>query len=172
MTDPRTLPDDDPSRTLTIVDDDHPAAGWISVAGGTYTMLITGEQTAGQYCLIDMRVPDGGGPPLHRHDFEELFVILEGELEFTFRGEQRTASAGSSVNIPANAPHRFQNRSGASVRMLCVCTPAAQEEYFLRVGDPVPGPTAAPPELSDEEKQERASLAARLAAQYRTQILG
>ncbi|MET7484555.1 cupin domain-containing protein [Streptomyces sp. NPDC005538] len=34
-----------------------------------------------------MRVPDGGVPPQHRHDFKEMFTILEGETEFTFRGE-------------------------------------------------------------------------------------
>jgi hypothetical protein len=33
----------------------------ISVAGGTYTILVTGEQTGGRYCLIDMIVPPGGG---------------------------------------------------------------------------------------------------------------
>jgi uncharacterized cupin superfamily protein len=76
-------------------------------------MLVTGEQTDGRYCLIEMRVPDGGGPPPHRHDFEEMFTILEGEIEFTFRGEKHTVRAGSTINVPANAPHNFRNVSGA-----------------------------------------------------------
>ena len=42
---------------------------------------MTGEQTAGRYSLIDMLVPPGGGPPPHRHDFEEMFTILAGEIE-------------------------------------------------------------------------------------------
>ena len=48
--------------------------------GDTYTILLTGKDTAGRYCLIDMYVPPGGGPPPHRHDFEESFTIdaLEG----------------------------------------------------------------------------------------------
>jgi quercetin dioxygenase-like cupin family protein len=57
----------------------------VSVAGSTYTILVSGAETAGRYCLIDMLVPEGGGPPGHRHDFEEMFTLLEGELEFTFR---------------------------------------------------------------------------------------
>jgi quercetin dioxygenase-like cupin family protein len=54
-----------------------------------------------------MLVPDGSGPPLHRHDFEEMFSLLEGELEFTFRGQTMTVGAPSTVNIPANARHFF-----------------------------------------------------------------
>lgn len=44
--------------------------------------------------LIDMHVPPGGGPPPYRHDFEESFTLLEGELEVTFRGSRRVVRAG------------------------------------------------------------------------------
>lgn len=166
-----TIPDDDLARTLTIVDADHPAGGWISLAGNSYSMLITGEQTAGAYCLIEMRIPDGGGPPPHRHDFEELFTILEGEIEFTFRGETTTASAGQSVNIPANAPHRFQNRSGRPARVLCMCTPAGQDAFFTIAGIPIDGPDAAPPDVPQAELDERRRRSAALAGTYRTEFL-
>ena len=49
------------------------------------------KDTAGRYTLIDMHVPPGGGPPPHRHDFEEMFTVLEGEVELTFRGERMVA---------------------------------------------------------------------------------
>jgi quercetin dioxygenase-like cupin family protein len=169
--DTASLPADDRARELTIVDDEHPAGGWLALAGDTYSMLITGAQTAGRYCLIDMRIPDGGGPPPHRHDFEEMFTILEGSVEFTFRGQTHIARAGSTVNIPANAPHNFRNTSGAPARMLCMCTPAGQDEFFAQVGDPVDGPTAAPPQLSPQEQQQRREAAARLAPEYRTEML-
>jgi quercetin dioxygenase-like cupin family protein len=100
------LPPDDVNNKLTVDNrEDDPKMHHISVAGGTYTILVTGEQTGGRDCLIDMLVPPGGGPPPHRHDFEEMFTILEGEIELTFRGEAHSASAGSTVNIPADAPH-------------------------------------------------------------------
>ncbi|MFF5055348.1 cupin domain-containing protein [Micromonospora sp. NPDC000663] len=165
------IPDDDPTRSLTVVDPDDPATTHISLAGGTYTILISGEQTNGQYCLIDMLVPDGGGPPPHRHDFEEMFTILEGEIEFTFRDEKRSVRAGSTVNIPANAPHNFRNVSGAPAHMLCMCTPAAQDEYFMRVGDEVASRDAPPPQLTDGEKAERRQRAAELAPVYRSELL-
>ena len=68
--------------------------GWASIApkattlvGDTYTILVSGEDTAGKYTLIDMHVPPGGGPPPHRHDFEEMFTVLDGEVRVTFRGQ-------------------------------------------------------------------------------------
>ncbi|MEV4349493.1 cupin domain-containing protein [Actinoplanes sp. NPDC049596] len=165
------IPDDDPARSLTIASPDDPGTKFISLVGNTYAMLITGEQTNGQYCLIDMRVPDGGGPPPHRHDFEEMFTILEGEIEFTFRGEKHVARAGTTVNIPANAPHNFRNVSGAPARMLCMCTPAGQDEYFTRIGDEVAGWDAPPPSLSPDEMAERRRRAGELASTYRSEFL-
>src|SRR5829696_2447081 len=136
------IPDDDPSRSLTVAHPADPGTTYVWLVGNTYAMLVTGEQTDGRYCLIEMRVPDGGGPPPHRHDFEEMFTILEGEIEFTFRGEKHTVRAGSTINVPANAPHNFRNISGAPARMLCMCTRAGQDEYFLRIGDVVAGKDA------------------------------
>src|SRR6204780_2490888 len=142
------IPADDPNRTLTVADPDSSAVRHVAVVGGTYSILVSGAQTAGRYCLIDMIVPDGGGRPLHRHDFEEMFSLLEGELEFTFRGETMTVVAPATVNIPANAPHVFKNASGKTVLMLCMCTPAGQEEFFLAVADPVDSRSSPPPALS------------------------
>ncbi|GAA2667560.1 MULTISPECIES: cupin domain-containing protein [Actinosynnema] len=165
------IPEDDQSRSLTIANPDAPGTTHVSLVGNTYAMLITGEQTNGQYCLIEMRVPDGGGPPPHRHDFEEMFTVLEGEIEFTFRGEKHVVPAGTTINIPANAPHNFRNTSGAPARMLCMCTPAGQDEYFLRIGDVIEGRDAPAPQLTPEEQADRRKRAADLAPQYRSVFL-
>ena len=102
------LPADDPTRHLTIVRSDDPNLPHIGLVGDTYTILLSGKDTAGQYSLIDMRVPPCGGPGPHRHDFEESFTLLEGEIEVTFRGEKSLVRAGETVHIPANAPHFFK----------------------------------------------------------------
>jgi quercetin dioxygenase-like cupin family protein len=166
-----TLPPDDATRKLTLAHPDDRKLRHISIAGGTYTILVSGEQTGGRYCLIDMLVPPGGGPPPHRHDFEEMFTILDGEIELTFRGEPHRASAGSTVNIPANAPHSFKNKSDKPARLVCMCTPAGQEELFMAVGDPVDSRTAPPPKLSQTEQAERIQRARALSAKYRTELL-
>jgi quercetin dioxygenase-like cupin family protein len=166
-----TIPPDDATRKLTLANPDNPTSRLISVAGGTYTILVNGKDTAGRYSLIDMLVPPGGGPPPHRHDFEEMFTILDGEIELTSRGEKHRAGAGSTVNIPANAPHAFKNVSDKPARLLCMCTPAGQEEFFVEVGDPVDSRTAAPPKLTQAEQLERIQRAKALSAKYRTELL-
>jgi|SRR5580693_5482613 quercetin dioxygenase-like cupin family protein len=165
------IPADDPNRKLTVADPDSSKVRHVAVVGDTYSILISGAQTAGRYSLIDMIVPDGSGPPPHRHDFEEMFTLLEGELEFTFRGATITVCAGSSVNIPANAPHVFKNNSGRTVHMLCMCTPAGQEEFFMEVGDPLESRMSSPPKLDKAEMEERIKKAKALAPKYRTELL-
>lgn len=172
MADNAPIPPDDPARQLAVA---RPGEDGdlvhLALVGDIYTILLSGEQTAGRYCLIDMRVPPGGGPPPHRHDFEEMFTVLEGEIQFTFRGRETTVTAGETVNIPANAPHFFRNVSDRPARMHCMCTPAGQEEYFLQVADRVPSASAQPPELTDAELAARGEKAAALAARYRTELL-
>ena len=165
------IPADDPSRKLTVADPDGVGVRHVSVVGGTYTILVSGADTAGRYCLIDMLVPDGAGPPAHRHDFEEMFTVLEGELEFFFRGQAQTVRAGSTVNIPANAPHQFKNMSGKTVHMLCVCTPAGQEELFIAIGIPVDSRTSSPPNPSPEEQANKRRLLETLLPKYRTEMV-
>jgi quercetin dioxygenase-like cupin family protein len=165
------IPADDARRGLTVADPDGAGVSHVSVAGGIYTILVSGAQTADRYCLVDMLVPDGGGPPPHRHDFEEMFTLLEGELEFTFRGASQTVRAGSTINVPANAPHAFKNVSGATAHMLCMCTPAGQEEFFLTVGIPVASRTASPPKPSPEQQAETKKLVAALLPKYRTEMV-
>jgi len=168
---PGDLPDDDPARSAVKTNADAETARHVSVVGDTYTVLVSGADTGGRYTLIDMWVPPGGGPPPHRHDFEEMFSVLEGEIEITFRDESMTAKEGDTVNVPANAPHHFTNASGLPARLLCVCMPAGQEEFFTLIGDPVPTRTSPPPNLSPEERQERIKRAGELAPRFRSEIV-
>lgn len=166
------LPPDDPRRQLALArPDEDSALPHIGVVGDTYTILLTGKDTGGRFCLIDMYVPPGGGPPPHRHDFEESFSILEGEIEVTFRGKKSVVRAGQTANIPSNAPHQFQNRSDRPARMLCICSPAGQEEFFLAVGVPVTGRTTPPPKPDDAALATSRQKLEALAAKYRTEFL-
>ncbi len=167
-----TVPPDDVRRDLVHAQPDEGSGQQhISVAGDTYTVLLTGRDTAGRFTLIDMYVPPGGGPPPHRHDFEETFSVLEGEIEVTFRGAASVVRAGETVNVPANAPHAFRNKSDQPARMLCTCSPPGQEEFFAAIGDSVASRTAPPPELDEAAVSARRARAEDLAPQYRTELL-
>ena len=169
---PAPVPPDDLSRKLTVARPDHDQSlPHIGLVGDTYTILVTGEDTAGKYTLIDMHVPPGGGPPPHRHDFEETFILLEGELEATFRGKKSLVHSGETLHIPANAPHQFHNVSSSPVRMLCICSPAGQEKFFAEVGVPVATRTTPPPKLDEKEQAEFIEKVKALAPKYRTELL-
>jgi quercetin dioxygenase-like cupin family protein len=166
-----TIPADDPQRSLTLSQADSPNLPHIGLVGDTYTILVTGKDTAGRYCLIDMHVPPGGGPPPHRHDFEESFTVLEGEIETVFRGQHSTVRAGEVINIPANAPHRFQNKSKQPARLLCLCSPAGQEEFFMEIGVPVATRTTTPPPSDPAAQATMKAKVEALAPKYRTELL-
>lgn len=165
------LPPDDLQRGLVVARADDEDRPHIGLVGDTYTILLSGSDTSGHFCLIDMHIPPGGGPPPHRHDFEETFILLEGEMEATFRGARSIVKAGETINIPANAPHQFHNASAKPVRLLCICSPAGQEEFFAKVGVPVPTRTTPPPKLDEAAEAEFRTKAISLAAIYRTKFL-
>jgi quercetin dioxygenase-like cupin family protein len=165
------LPPDDLQRGLVVARADDAGRPHIGLVGDTYTVLLSSSDTAGRFCLIDMHIPPGGGPPPHRHDFEETFILLEGEMEATFRGARSIVKAGETVNIPANAPHRFHNISDKPVRLLCICSPAGQEAFFAQVGVPVATRTTPPPKLDEAAEAEFRAKAAALAASFRTEFL-
>lgn len=166
------IPPDNLQRNLTVVNPDKgQSLRHLGVVGDTYTTLVSGDDTDGRYCLIDMLVPPGGGPPHHRHDFEESFTVLEGEVEFTFRGKKLVVRTRETVNIPANAPHFFTNASKKPARLLCICTPAGLEELFLAVGIPVATRTTPPPKPDKAAEAEMKVKAAALFAKYRTEMV-
>ena len=165
------IPRDDLARNLTLAQSDNPNLPHIGLVGDTYTILVAGKDTAGRYSLIDMHIPPGGGPPPHRHDFEEMFSVLEGEIETTFRGKKNIIRAGETINIPANAPHQFQNKSAQPVRLLCLCSPAGQEEFFKEVGVAVATRATPPPPLDEEAEAAFVAKVKALAPKYRTELL-
>jgi quercetin dioxygenase-like cupin family protein len=167
-----TIPDDDLSRRLTVAKpNSDQTLAHIGLVGDTYTILVAGDDTDGKYTLIDMHVPPGGGPPPHRHDFEEMFSVLDGEVEVTFRGESMIARQGETINVPANAPHAFRNVGDQPARLLCLCAPAGQDEFFLEVGQRVGTRTEAPPELDEAAEQAFREKSMALAPAYRTELL-
>jgi quercetin dioxygenase-like cupin family protein len=163
------IPPDNPNRKMTLAQPD--GLPHIGLVGDTYTITVPGDATGGHYCVIDMHIPPGGGPPPHRHDFEETFILLEGEMEATFRGQKSIVHAGETLHIPANAPHQFHNSSAAPVRMVCICSPAGQENFFLEVGVQVATRTTPPPKLDKEEDAIFIEKVKSLAPKYRTELL-
>ena len=49
-------------------------------------VLVRSEESSGRTGIVESVMPPGvAGPPLHKHDFDEAFYVLEGELTFLRR---------------------------------------------------------------------------------------
>ena len=166
------LPEDDRTREPAIARPEDPALLHLAVVGDTYTVLLSGEQTAGRFAMLDMLIPPGDGPPPHRHNFEECFRVLEGSLEVWVRDlPPIRLEAGDTANIPANARHAFRNPAQVPARLLCTAAPAGLEKFFAEFGDPVPTRTTPAPALNDAEREDRLRRAMAAAPRYGMEIL-
>ena len=92
-------------------------------------------------------------------------------MEVTFRGKKLTVRAGETLNIPANAPHQFHNASSEAVRMLCTCSPAGQEKFFVEVGVPGATRTTPPPKVNENEQAAFNEKVKAIVPKYRTELL-
>jgi quercetin dioxygenase-like cupin family protein len=68
------------------------------------------------FFLVDS--PPGGGPVLHTHPYQEIFVMLEGEATFTVGDDTIEVSAGQIVVAPAGVPHKFVNSGSGPLRQV------------------------------------------------------
>jgi quercetin dioxygenase-like cupin family protein len=71
------------------------------------TARFEGHEHGASVSFFVSRTPGGEGPELHRHPYEETFVIHEGSAVFTVDGETIEAAAGTIVVVPPGAPHKF-----------------------------------------------------------------
>ena len=60
----------------------------------------------------------GTGPGLHRHPYDETFIVEAGSATFTIDGETLELEAGQIAVVPANTPHKFE--SGEGFRLISI----------------------------------------------------
>jgi mannose-6-phosphate isomerase-like protein (cupin superfamily) len=69
--------------------------------------------------ILDNSGP-GQGPRLHRHPYDETWVIEEGTLTFQLGGEQISVGPGDIVIAPPNTPYKFTNTSAERSKAVCI----------------------------------------------------
>jgi mannose-6-phosphate isomerase-like protein (cupin superfamily) len=60
-----------------------------------------------------------GGPPLHRHDSEEIHVLPECHMAYVMGDSRFEVEGPCMVNIPPGLPHTFLNVGDRLVRLVC-----------------------------------------------------
>src|ERR671914_182841 len=105
-----------------------------SVPNLTTNVLLRSEETGGHVSVTEIVVPPhSAGPPLHTHDFDEAFYMLDGELIFQVEDVLVTKGAGELSFATRNVAHTLANHSDAPARYVLVCTPAGFERHWARI---------------------------------------
>lgn len=72
--------------------------------------------TALSFIWVDM--PPGDGPRLHKHPYEEVFIIQEGRATYTVGTTTLEAGAGQVIIVPPEMPHKFVNSGDGPLRQV------------------------------------------------------
>ena len=111
-------------------------------AGQTVVNNATGERVVfrtlardsdGALLRLDVFFPPGAGASavhIHPHQ-EERFEILEGTLRLRVGREERVATAGDIIVVPAGTPHRPRNVGEMEVHCVAEFRPALNIETFF-----------------------------------------
>jgi len=109
---------------------------------------ITSASTGGAYCAFEQRLAPGQGVPLHVHSREdEVYYILEGQLDMQCGQRSFTAEAGAMVVIPRGIPHAFHNPAETPIRFLNLFIPGGFDDFVAELNQLLPEDAA------DEDKR-------------------
>jgi mannose-6-phosphate isomerase-like protein (cupin superfamily) len=85
--------------------------------GNTYEFQgIQYQDTNVSFIWVDM--PPGGTIRLHKHPYEEIFIIQEGLPTFTVGSVTLDVRAGQVIIVPADVPHKFMNLSDKQLKQI------------------------------------------------------
>jgi quercetin dioxygenase-like cupin family protein len=69
--------------------------------------------------ILDASEP-GQGPRLHRHPYDETWLVQEGILTFQLGEERITVGPGDIVIAPPGVPHKFTNDGPGRSQLVCI----------------------------------------------------
>ena len=107
----------------------------MNVLGMPLRMLCEAGETGGAWSLFEEEVPLGMGPPPHRHDWDEAYYILDGEIDFEVDGEPVKSKTGDFNYLPRNTVHGFKGASETPSRVLIFAAPAHGSEFFHELSE-------------------------------------
>ncbi|CAN5329937.1 cupin domain-containing protein [soil metagenome] len=114
----------------------------VDVLGDKMTFKLTGKDTGGLFTLIEENNAPGVGIPPHVHDNEdEIFRVIEGELEVTVGGDTTILKAGDTAFAPRGVPHTWRVVGNGPVKVDLSIFPAGLEHMFEELGALPAGPT-------------------------------
>jgi len=104
------------------------------VLGETLAPMLTNEMGSSVE-IFNTKGPTGGGPPTHRHAWEEIYVVTKGVLDVTVNGETTRLRPGGFAHVPANMPHSYHTVEDAE--LLTIVTKGNASKFFRQVSSEV-----------------------------------
>jgi len=128
--------------------------------GGLWNVLMSADQTVGEFTFMEQIIPAGAGPPAHVHERQaEGFYVLSGELELVIGHDDDVmrAGPGSAVWVPKSTRHAFRVVSDEDARVLNFYTPGGFDDHLPFYGVEATAQTLPPADLGvsvlDRERQ-------------------
>jgi quercetin dioxygenase-like cupin family protein len=110
-------------------------------------VCLSGNDTGGAYCLLDVGLAPGMMVPRHTHTREdEVYYVLRGELEVIVADEVFILKAGDTLMAPRDIPHQLRNSGNVENHYLLMFSPSGFEEFLMATAVPAPDNAAAPTE--------------------------
>lgn len=109
----------------------------LNILGMPLRFLCEAGETGGSWSLFEEEVPLGMGPPPHRHDWDEAYYILDGEIDFEVDGQAVKSKTGDFNYLPRNTIHSFKGASISPSRVLIFAAPAHGSEFFRELSEEV-----------------------------------
>ena len=89
-------------------------------AGTLPTGNLEGEEHGATVSVILDDSAPGHGPRLHRHPYDETWVVVEGNVTFQAGGESMVAGPGDIVIVPPDTPHKFTSDGPGRAHLVCI----------------------------------------------------
>ena len=114
---------------------------------GLGSVCLSGTDTAGAYCLLEVSLAPGIAVPRHTHTREdEVYFVLAGELEATVGEQTFVLRPGDTLLAPRDIPHALRNSGNTTNHYLLVFSPSGFEEFIMATAVPAPDNAVAPTE--------------------------
>ncbi|MFH7028540.1 MAG: cupin domain-containing protein [Heteroscytonema crispum UTEX LB 1556] len=106
----------------------------LTIGNSEVTFKAVGADTHGHLGLFENLIQPGGtAPVLHIHrQMEEMFYILEGEVEIQIGDRTLVGQPGAFVLVPRGTPHTFANRGTKPAKLLIMFTPGGEREKYFQ----------------------------------------
>ena len=113
----------------------------LNVIGDIQTFKLTGKDTNGLFTLIEEYNDPGTAIPTHVHENEdEVFKVIEGEMELTVGDKTTVLKAGDLAFGPRGIPHSWKIIGNSKAKVILSVFPSGIEEMFEELSELPPGP--------------------------------